>query len=346
MTVLGPVAPEEIGPTMMHEHVFADLRPFFAARQGEHGDADRPVDISLLSRLRRRPLGVTRDNLLLSEAGVAVGELRRFATAGGSALVDCTVTGLGRDVGRLAQIARETGLHIVQGTGFYVERTHPEWLEHADHGAIAESMVRDLVAGIDGTDVRAGIIGEIGTSGCRRGAAVREGDMTPAEEKVLRAAGRASVRTGAAVTVHLDPRGDGAHRAIDVLTEEGVAPNRIVMGHMDARPDLAYHSAVAQRGVYVELDHFGREYYAGHMERPYPSDAQRIELLCALLEGGYRDQLLVSQDVCMKIDLEAYGGVGYAHFLRELVPILRGAGVSERDLDALLVDNPRQVLTY
>jgi phosphotriesterase-related protein len=343
MTVLGPVAPEAIGPTLMHEHVFADLRPFFAGPDGE--DADRPVDISLLSRLRRNPLAVTRDNLLLSDAAVAVEEFRRFAAAGGSALVDCTIVGLGRDAARLVEVARETGLHIVQGTGIYVERTHPDWVDDADAGQIVELFVRDLVEGIADTGVRAGIIGEIGTSGFRRGAATRDGDMTPAEEKVLRAAGRASVQTGAAVTVHLDPRGEGAHRAIDVLTEEGVAPDRIVMCHMDARPDLAYHVAVAERGVYVELDHFGREYYAGHMARPYPSDARRIELLCGLLERGYRDQLLVSQDVCMKIDLEAYGGVGYGHFLRELVPILRRAGVEETDLEALLVNNPRRVLT-
>jgi phosphotriesterase-related protein len=342
MTVLGPVAPEAIGPTLMHEHVFADLRPFFG---GEEADADRPVDISLLSRLRRRPLGVTRDNLLLSDANVAVAELRRFAAAGGSALVDCTITGLSPDPRRLVDVARETGLHIVQGSGIYVERTHPGWVDDADAGEIAERFVRDLLEGIADTGVRAGIIGEIGTSGFRRGSATRDGDMTPAEEKVLRAAGRASVRTGAAVTVHLDPRGEGAHRAVDVLFEEGVAPDRIVMGHMDARPDLAYHVAVAERGVYVELDHFGREYYAGHMERPYPSDAQRIALLCDLLERGYRDQLLVSQDVCMKIDLETYGGVGYGHFLRELVPILRAEGVSDADLEALLVDNPRRVLT-
>jgi phosphotriesterase-related protein len=335
MTVLGPVAPQEIGPTLMHEHVFADLRPFFAPRAGDDADADRPVDISLLSRLRRRPLGVTRDNLRLDDASVAAAELGHFAAAGGSAVVDCTVIGLGRDAGRLPAIARETALHIVQGTGIYVERTHPDWVQAADVGQIADLFVRELLDGIGDTGVRAGIIGEIGTS--RK--------ITPAEEKVLRAAGRASVRTGAAVTVHLDPRGEEAHRVIDVLTEEGVAPGRMVMGHMDARPDPAYHTAVAKRGVYVEFDHFGREYYAGHMDRPYPSDAQRIELLCGLLERGYRDQLLVSQDVCMKIDLETYGGVGYGHLLRELTPIVRRAGVSEADLDALLVTNPRKVLT-
>lgn len=347
MTVLGPVAPEEIGPTLMHEHVFVDLRPFFTEPDGDEPlpDADRPVDISLLSRLRRSPMGVTRDNLLLADADVATRELRRFVDAGGSALVDCTVIGLERDAGRLAAISHVTGVHMVQGTGVYVEHTHPDWVDDLDADEIATLFVRDLVEGIGDSGVRAGIIGEIGTSGLRRGASARDGDMTPAEEKVLRAAGRASLVTGAAVTVHLDPRGEGAHAAIDVLEEEGVAPDRIVMGHMDARPDLAYHMAVAERGVFVEYDHFGREYYAPHMGRSYTSDALRLELLCALLDSGFRDQLLVSQDVCMKIDLEAYGGVGYAHFLRELVPILERAGVGRAELDAMLVDNPRRVLT-
>jgi phosphotriesterase-related protein len=347
MTVLGPVAAEEIGPTLMHEHVLADLRPFFMPPDEDEpsGDTDRPVDLSVLSRLRRRPMGVTRDNLLLSDPDVAVRELRRFTEVGGSALVDCTVIGLGRDADRLAAISRVAGVHIVQGTGIYVEHTHPAWVDDLAVDDIASIFVRDLLEGIGDTGVRAGIIGEIGTSGLRRGASERDGHMTPAEEKVLRAAGRASVRTGAAVSVHLDPRGEGALAVIDVLEEEGVAPERMVMDHMDARPDLAYHTAVAARGVFVEYDHFGREYFAGHMGLSYPSDARRMELLCAMLERGFRDQLLLSQDVCMKIDLESYGGVGYGHLLRELVPILRRSGVVDADLDSMLVENPRRVLT-
>jgi phosphotriesterase-related protein len=170
--------------------------------------------------------------------------------------------------------------------------------------------------------------------------------VTPAEEKVLRAAGRASVQTGAAVTVHLDPRGTGAYRAIDVLAEEGVAPERMVMGHMDANPDPEYHLRVAERGVYVEFDHFGREYHAGHMQRPYTKDARRVELLLELLRHGFAERLLLSQDVCAKIDLHRHGGNGYDHVLRRIVPALREAGVGDGAIRAMLVENPQRVLAF
>jgi phosphotriesterase-related protein len=196
--------------------------------------------------------------------------------------------------------------------------------------------------------VRAGIIGEIGTSGVSRGSQSRQkgGDFTPAEEKVLRAAGRASVATGAPVSIHLDPRGQGAFAVDDALSAEGVSADRIVMCHMDANPDLDYHLAVAERGVYLEYDHFGREYYGQHMRRPYTSDVRRIELLCSLLTAGYEQQILLSQDVCAKIDLRTYGGVGYAHIIGELLPEFRRSGVTERQIDLMLTENPRRVLAF
>lgn len=343
MTVLGPVAPEEIGRTLMHEHVFADLRPFFTMPESSSllADVDRPVDISLLTRLRRRPLGVTRDNLLLGDAETAVRELRQLVREGGSAVVDCTVHGLGRDAEALRRAARDTGLHIVQGTGVYVERSHPAWVEHSTSADLADLFVQELTRGIGDTGVRAGLIGEIGTSGFPPAPA-----FSAAEEKVLRGAARASLRTGAAVSVHLDPRGQGALAVIDVLEDEGVRPERMIMCHMDANADLAYHREVAERGAYLAYDHFGREYYAAHMSRPYPSDALRIEILLAMLETGFLGQIVLSHDVCMKIDLETYGGVGYAHLLRELVPVLRQKGITDGQIEAMLVDNPRRILAF
>ena len=118
------------------------------------------------------------------------------------------------------------------------------------------------------------------------------------------------------------------------------------MGHMDSNPNLDYHLEIAKRGVYVEYDHFGREYYAGHMFQPYTSDQRRVELLCELLSAGYKDQLLLSQDVCMKIDLNAYGGVGYRHILGELIEIFQRAGISDEQIDSMLVQNPRRVLAF
>jgi phosphotriesterase-related protein len=348
MTVLGPIEPERVGVTLMHEHVFCDLRDttFLPPEEPEYKKYEfEPVDVSFLWLLRRRPFSLCRDNCVLADEDTATAELQQFADEGGTTLVDCTMPGIGRDPEAVARVARATGLHIVQGTGAYVERAHPPWVESESVDELAARFAGEITDGIDGTGIRAGIIGEIGTSGVARGSQAKLGDMTAAEEKVLRAAGRASLTTGAAVTVHLDPRGQGAFAACDVLIEEGVGPDRIVMGHMDANPDREYHLAIAEKGVFVEYDHFGREYYAGHFGRPYPSDARRIEVLVALLDAGFESQLLLSQDVCAKIDLRAYGGVGYAHVVGELLPDFRRAGATDAQIERMLVANPRQVLT-
>jgi phosphotriesterase-related protein len=348
ITVLGPIEPDEVGLTMMHEHVFVDTRDttFLPPQEASlrHYEFEK-VDISFLWLLRRRPFSLCRDNVVLSDEATAIRELEHFTREGGTTLVDCTMPGMGRDPRATARVARATGLNIVQGTGAYVELAHPGWVENESVDELAARFASEVTDGIDDTGVRAGIIGEIGTSGVARGSRTKAGDFTPAEEKVLRAAGRASVATGAAVSVHLDPRGQGAFAVCDVLVEEGVSPDRIVMCHMDAHPDLEYHLAIGERGVYVEYDHFGREYYGMHMKMAYTSDTRRIELLAAMLDAGHESRLLLSQDVCAKIDLRTYGGVGYAHIAGELLPDFRRAGVTERQLQLMLTENPRRVLT-
>ena len=168
---------------------------------------------------------------------------------------------------------------------------------------LAARFAREITDGIDDTGIRAGIIGEIGTSGIDAASRTKDGNFTPAEEKVLRAAGTASNARAPRSPCTSIRAARAPFASCDVLAEEGVAPDRIVMGHMDAHPDLEYHLAIADRGVYVEYDHFGREYYSAHMNRSYTSDTRRIELLAAMLDAGLESRLLLSQDVCLKIDL-------------------------------------------
>ena len=347
-TVLGPVPPSALGPTLMHEHLLCDLEATFPPVSDPElaPHRDEPVGPDLMELLHVWPFSLTLDNVRLDDEALAEEEIGTFAAAGGSALVDCTLEGIGRDPLALRRLSQATGLHIVQGTGFYIELAHPPRVADLTVDELAAQFVGELTDGIGDTGVRAGIIGEIGTSGIDPTSRQKRGDMTAAEEKVLRAAGAASVETGAAVTVHLDPRGTGAYAVIDVLTREGVPPERMIMDHMDANPELDYHLRVADLGVFVEYDHFGREYYAGHMQRPYTKDARRVELLQALVERGYGGQLLVSQDVCAKIDLHRHGGNGYDHVLRRIVPALRAGGVEDDAIHALLGENPRRALAF
>ncbi|TKG70547.1 phosphotriesterase family protein [Prauserella endophytica] len=188
------------------------------------------------------------------------------------------------------------------------------------------------------------IIGEIGTSN----------PVHAREEKVLRAAARVSARTGVAVTLHTDPTGRLALDVLDILEAEGADPARVVVGHMDGELDdgfLEYHRRIVERGAYIAYDTFGEENcYANGLTNGKsfwcPSDKQRINAVLAAPEAGYGDRLLLSQDVCMKMSHEKYGGFGYGHLLKNIVPELRSEGVSQAELDQLLVDNPRKMLAH
>ena len=217
-----------------------------------------------------------------------------------------------------------------------------------DADGLADLMVREIVEGIGETGVTCGVIGEIGLTGIPKGHGRRKvGPMTPEEEKVLRAAARASLRTGVTVSVHLDPiEPRAALPAIDVLAEEGVEPGRIVLGHMDQVQDLDYHLAAAARGVFVEYDSFGREHYSEEWgyDFDWGHDSWRVRFAARLIEAGHGGQLLFSHDVCLKIDLRTYGGNGYGHVLGNVVPTLRSLGVPQGAIGEILVGNPARAL--
>jgi phosphotriesterase-related protein len=349
-TITGPIDPDDLGPTLMHEHVFVDLTCNFVMPTGvvSRRHAHKPVDLGMLHLLRRRPFSVSLDNLILDDEQLAIEELRYFVAAGGRTIVDCTVQGIGRDPEPLRRVALATGAQVVLGTGFYVELAHPDWLEDATVDQLAETFVQDIRVGIDGTDMRAGIIGEIGISGVPKSSSdyARIGFITPTEEKVLRAAGAASAETGAAVTLHLDVRGQSGEAVVDILESEGARPDRIVAGHLDAVPNLDYHRRLADRGIYVEYDAFGREYYAEELGKTFGSDERRVGLLKALIDEGYLNQLIMSSDICMKMDLRAFGGSGYDHILTNCPPLFESVGISPLDIATILEANPRSVLAF
>ena len=352
LTVLGPIPAAALGTTLAHEHLFVDLTAWFVHEQeATRGrDVDRPVDMSMLSDLRRRPMSTTRDNILLNDEELTIEELERFRRAGGNSVVDVTVWGMGRDPLALQRVSRALGINIVMGTGFYVENAHPDWVRGMSSDELADLMVREITVGVGDTGVRCGVIGEIGLTGIPRGGGNdKVGPMTPEEEKVLRGAARASLRTGLAVTVHTDrvPPLSGLE-AIDVLEEEGVAPSRIVIGHLDQVEHVDYHLAIAARGVFVEYDSLGRDHYWQErgLDYYFGHDSWRVRFAKRLIDEGHGGQLLFSQDVCMKTDLHKFGGPGYSHVLDNIVPTLRALGVTDAAIQKIQVENPARAFSH
>lgn len=298
MTVLGPVDADDLGVTLPHEHVFVDLVREY------RGDG------------------------LLNDRTLAVRELRLFADAGGRTLVDCTSVGLARDPAALADVARETGLNIVMGCGFYRDPyLAGSPLDRLAVDAVADLIVRDIEEGADGTGVRAGVIGEVGAD---------RWYVSALEERSFRAAARAHRRTGLTITTHAARWPVGLPQ-LDLLAEEDVDPRRVVVGHCDMVPDPAYHLAVARRGAFVQFD-------TVQGESEYDTE-RRVAWVRALAEHGFLDRVLLSQDVCLRSNLRAMGGPGYAYVPTTFAERLRADGFTGSDLDRLLVDNPRRALT-
>jgi phosphotriesterase-related protein len=334
-TVLGPIAPEQLGLTLMHEHLLLDATPWFREPDAAslRAVAYQPVSMEVLGLLRYDPF-MCRDNCELFDEAIATEEVRSFRLAGGNTVVDPTCRGIGREPLALQRIARATGLQIVMGTGYYLQPAHPPHVRAMSLEAIAEEITRDVIEGVD--SVRAGIIGEIGISK----------DFTSEEEKVLRGAARAQQATGVPLEVHLPGWARHGQRVLDVVAEEGGDLRRTVLCHMNpSGQDFDYQARLAERGAWLEYDMIGMDYFYADQQAQSPCDEENARALLRLRDAELLGSVLISQDVFIKIQLVRYGGTGYAHILDHFVPRLRRHGFTERDIERLLVHNPRRVFT-
>jgi phosphotriesterase-related protein len=335
MTVLGPIAPEALGVTLMHEHLLLDATPWFRELEAASlkAVAYQPVSIEILGLLRNDPFSC-RDNCQLFDEETAIAEVRRFRLGGGATVVDPTCRGIGRDPLALQRISRATGLNVVMGAGYYLEPAHPPRVKTMSVEAVAGEIERDCVEGVDG--VRAGIIGEIGISR----------DFTAEEEKVLRGAARAQRATGLPLEVHLPGWERHGGRVLDVVGEEGGDLRRTVLCHMNpSGHDFDYQTELARRGAWLEYDMIGMDFYYADQSAQSPCDEENALAIKRLRDAGFLGSILISQDVFIKIQLVRYGGTGYAHILDYFLPRLRRHGFTQDEIDTLLIANPRRVFT-
>jgi len=332
-TVLGPIPADQLGPTSMHEHVLSDLS-LWAKPQTEAPPEGVGMGPELMAYLRWNFLALP-DNLVLHDPVVAAEELAWVRAAGGSAVVELTLEGMGRRIAELPEISRRSGVNICVGAGFYVEETMTETVRTADVDTLTEMLIAQLTEGIDGTGILPAILGEIGTSW----------PITDAEWRVLRAAARAGVETGAAVYTHQSFRGTGGTSVLEVLIEEGMPAERIVIGHLDELWDPGYHREIAQAGAVLAYDTWGSDFFYGSPALRNPTDGERLEMVEWLLSEGYRDQLIVGADVWSQANLHRNGGNGYDHLFRRIGPaISRLASGDQAAADAILIHTPRRLL--
>ena len=344
-TVRGDIDPADLGPTSMHEHILGTFEVWLEDAADSPSvpgpvDPDARVDMSLLGLLRRNPF-LLRDNMRLDDTELAIAEVQAFKDAGGGCLVEVSSIGIRTDLAGVARVAERTGLHIVQGTGFYLEGALPPSVTGLSADELAAVMITEITDGIGDSGFRAGIIGEIGTMA-----------VTDSEERILRASARAQLATGAAISLHTHPNFRHGEQIVGILTGEGVPVDRIIVGHMDENlvgfgPGLAhmdYHRKLADLGVWLQYDTFGAECYYDGTGLREPLDSERASAVAIIAERGHLGQLLLGMDVWLKQSLKRYGGLGYDHLLTAVPVMLRRSGLSDADIQTMLVDNPRQVL--
>jgi len=334
VTVLGPIPPEELGTTLSHEHLLFDLRSLWESPPPERAHlVDAEPTLENRGELSR-DLYHSRPNLLLDDAALVATELQRFRSAGGSAVVDLTTVGLAPQPKALVEISAATRIHVIAGCGYYRQKTLPKDVLDRSLEALADELQGWLVEGMYGTPVRAGLMGELGTSS----------PIQPFEERQLRAAARVQRATGATINVHPDLWSHEHIRILDILEDEGANLASVVLSHCDQLVEPEWHARIAERGATLSFDTFGSEFSFDGDGSEEPRDSERITCLLRLLAAGRASQLLLSHDICSRLQLHRYGGLGFDHVLVSVVPRLLRAGVSPDDLTQMLVATPRRLL--
>jgi len=308
-TVRGPVEAGQLGSTLMHEHVFVLTAEVQQNYPDEWGDEEE-------------------------RAADAVRRLRELPKNGISTIVDVTAIGQGRNIPRVKRIADQVpDLNIVVATGIYTFDEVPLFFWRRPAEAMTELFVRDITEGIAGTGVKAGMLK----------CAVDEKGLTPGVEQVLRSVAKAHTQTGTPVTIHTHTASQHGPAILEVLGAEGADLSRVVLGHSgDSVRDPDYLERMADTGLTLGMDRFGIDHFATFEDRS--------DLVVELCRRGLADRMVLSHDTCCYIDWFAPGSLDdlkqwhYLHVSQDVLPYLKSHGVTDDQIDAMLVRNPARIL--
>lgn len=340
ITVQGIKNENELGIILPHEHVLVDIRNQ-ANRFKEASriaQSEQNVSISNLDVLSRNPYAI-RDNLVLNDVFVAEKELSYFKKMGGDTIVDATPEDIGRDPVTLLKISRSLDLNIIAGTGYYTQDTHSNDVDILTEEEISKKFEKDILEGINDTFIRAGVIGEIGLS---------KGILNN-EKKVLIASGLAQKKTGTGVLVHTYPWSRDGLEVLNILSRTGCNLRKVCICHIDIEIDIEYCMKILEKGAYIEFDNFGKEFYLSKKDRGFAGgvfarDIERVRAIKELINSGFINNILISNDICLKILLHQYGGWGYDHILTNIIPMMLDEGISLEEINLIIKNNPKTFL--
>lgn len=357
ITVCGPIKPEELGFTSMHDHVLCNSEmardryaPFLEPDEPV-GEED-PVSLENLGFLKHA-LILSKDVLRMVDVEIMSKETSYFKASGGSAIVEMSTPGIRCDVNGLRSVSQNSGVHIIAPTGIYAYDSWPERFKEMDVQELTAYMLDEVENGIEGTDIFPGHI--------KVAADVSD---QPQELNAIKAAARVSVESGLLMTVHQGMYLSEEQGTIiaNIIQKEGADLFRTVMAHcskffVDSNLDKAilepeswklntdHVKTLLDRGLNFSIDLFGHTWDAELLAWINPTDWQQMAGLVALIKAGYSSQIVLGTDTFIKTLLRSYGGEGYCRLTDYVVPTLTRIGISDTDIRAITVDNPRRLLS-
>ena len=301
MTIRGEVTGDELGIVDYHEHLCFDA-PEWLLRE------DR--------------------DFRLNDVEKSAAELRTWAQAGGKTLIEMSAIDFGRNIHKVKQVVeRVPDVHIIVITGFNKPYFCDRWVWETDEAELVKRCIRDIVDGIDGTDMKAGVMK--GGSGYNT--------FNAYDKKLMRIAATVHNETGVPIITHTEA-GTMGFEQVDYLASNGVEPRHVCLSHLDRNPDFWEHRRIAATGAYLGYDCPGKVKYG--------PDELRNNVLKRLIDAGFGKQILLGNDLGRPSYWRSYGGgPGLDFVLTKFIPRLRDEGVSERAIENMLVHNPCRFLT-
>ena len=266
-------------------------------------------------------------------------ELERFSAAGGKTIVDLSKIGRKRDPEFIRRLSKKAGLQIILGTGYYKDAWLTSDTKALNVQQMTQSIINEILIGIENTDICAGVIGEIGISR----------PMTPVEEKVLVASANAHRATGATIILHFEIGAQPSEYldALDIIKKAGANLNQVVISHLIARPDnFELIKEIIDRGCYIGFDLFGQERWPLARDLINTPPEVLISSLKGFIDQGFIERILVSQNVCHVLHMTVNGGLGYGHILQNVVPRLKTFGITDQEIHTVMVENPKRLLAF
>ncbi|XP_066995883.2 phosphotriesterase-related protein [Anabrus simplex] len=342
-TVLGRIAPENLGRTLTHEHFSLDFEKFYVEPPVNlKSYIEGEIKLDNIGLIRQYPYS-SHDNLAFYDDRTHAAikrEMEIYKKLGGGAVVENTSHGIKRDLKLMCEVSCTTGVHVIAGTGYYVSSVQPPSVLRMSREDMCQLMYSELCHGCDDVvDVKCGFIGEVGSGW----------PLHEFEVRVIKAVAEVQSQLNCPVSFHPGRNPQAPFEIMRLFQEAGGKASKTVMSHLDRTlPQKDTLLEFAAMGSYCQFDLFGTEcsQYQLDPSTDMPSDAQRMDRVLSLLADGRHDKILLSHDIHTKHRLMQFGGHGFSHILTNILHRLKAKGVDQATVDQISIINPANWLAW